>query len=98
MPFWLWKPEDGYLNWSEAYAFDYADLSYRVQISRYPDMRELAVDTVTDVNYLKLEGLESGTWYWKVTAAAEDGRTVNAMDKLSVGDAYYPGVAVLEVP
>ncbi len=98
MPFWLWKPEDGYLNWSEAYAFDYADLSYRVQISRYPDMRELAVDAATDVNYLKLEGLESGTWYWKVTAAAEDGRTVNAMDKLSVGDAYYPGVAVLEVP
>lgn len=98
MPFWLGELEDGYLNWSEAYAFDYADISYRVLVSRYPDMRDPAVDEITDVNFLEADDLDSGTWYWKVTAWAEDGRTVNSMNKISVGDTFYPGVGILEVP
>lgn len=98
MPFWLGELEDGHLNWSEAYAFDYVELTYRVQISRYPDMRNSVVDEETDVNFLELTDLDSGTWYWKVTAKAEDGRTVNAMNKFSAEDVFYPGVGVLEVP
>ena len=98
MPFWLEGLEEGHLSWSEAYAFDAAALTYRVQVSRYPDMRDPAVDKKTDVNFLEVKDLDSGTWYWKVTASAEDGRTVNAMDKFSMDDVFYPGVGVLEVP
>ena len=69
-----------------------------MQVSQYPDMRDPVVDEVTDVNFLQVDGLSPGTWYWKVTASAEDGRTTNAMNKLSIDDMFYPGVDVLEVP
>lgn len=102
MPFWLGElsvTEDGtFLDWSEAYAFDYALVTYRVQVSRYPDLRDPYIDEETDVNFLEVSGLPSGTWYWKVTAQAEDGRTTESMNKLALEDTYYLGVGVLEVP
>lgn len=102
MPFWLGElsaTEDGmFLDWSEAYAFDYAQLTYRVVVSRYPDLREPIIDEITDVNFLDAAELPSGTLYWKVTAQAEDGRTAEPMNKLSLDGDFYPGVAQLEVP
>ena len=39
-----------------------------------------------------------GTWYYRVTAQTQDGRTAQAMNKICVQDIYYPGVDMAEVP
>lgn len=87
-------------SWSEAYDFDNEMITYRLCVSRTPDMADPVIDqdgltmaeyeTTTDV-------LEPGTWYWAVTASTEDGRSSQAMDKILVNDVYYPGVLVSEV-
>ena len=87
-------------SWSEAYDFDNEMITYRLRVSRTPDMADPVIDqdgltmaeyeTTTDV-------LEPGTWYWAVTASTEDGRSSQAMDKILVNDVYYPGVLVSEV-
>ena len=43
------------------------------------------------------EQLPAGTWYYEVTASAQDGRTAPAMNKIQVSDVYYPGVDRAEV-
>ncbi len=104
MPFFLQPctPEDGtlYLNWDEAYAFDFAPIRYQVTVSRYPDLRDPLVQEVTDVNFLAVSPgtLPSGTYYWHVSACTEDGRTAEPMNKIEVNDVWYPGVDYLEVP
>ncbi|MCI6867974.1 MAG: CotH kinase family protein [Lachnospiraceae bacterium] len=87
-------------SWSEAYDFDNEMITYRLRVSRTPDMADPVIDqdgltmaeyeTTTDI-------LEPGTWYWAVTASTEDGRSSQAMDKILVNDVYYPGVLVSEV-
>lgn len=104
MPFFLQRctrEEDAlYLNWDEAYAFDFAPIRYRVTVSRYPDLRNPLVDAETDVNFLPLgpETLPAGTYYWHVSAFTEDGRAAEPMNKIEVNDVWYPGVDYLEVP
>ena len=54
---------------------------------------------LNDTEYqISKDVLTSGTWYWKVTAQTDDGKTAEAMNKIKVNDIYYPGVDVLEVP
>ncbi len=104
MPFFLQyatREEDAlYLNWDEAYAFDFAPIRYRVTVSRYPDLRDPLVEEETDVNFLRLppETLPAGTYYWSVSAFTEDGRAAEPMNKIEVNDVWYPGVDYLEVP
>ena len=45
----------------------------------------------------RASNLEPGTYYFRVTAAASDGRTSMAMNKITVGDVFYPGVDTAEV-
>ena len=89
-----------YLNWDEAYAFDFAPIRYRVTVSRYPDLREPLVDAESDVNFLSIspETLPTGTYYWSVSAFTDDGRAAEPMNKIEVNDQWYPGVDYLEVP
>ncbi len=104
MPFFLQYCErEGdtlYLNWDEAYAFDFAPIHYRITVSHYPDLRDPLVQEETDVNFLSVSPrtLPSGTYYWSVSAFTDDGRTAEPMNKISVNDVWYPGVDYLEVP
>lgn len=105
MPFWLYMLEPGeethILTWSDAYDFENASITYHLQISAKPDMSNPVVDEMEldDTEYqISKDVLTSGTWYWKVTAQTDDGKTAEAMNKIKVNDIYYPGVDILEVP
>lgn len=103
MPFFLQPMEqDGeslVLNWDEAYDFDNEEIRYHVLVSEYPDMRSPLIDE--EVEGVRLETtkdtLPEGTYYWTVEANTESGKSSEPMNKIEVGEFWYPGVDVLEV-
>lgn len=103
MPFFLQAAqEEGdtlVLNWDEAYDFDNEEISYRVIVSEYPDMRTPLIDE--EVEGIRLETskevLPEGTYYWTVQASTPSGKTAEPMNKIEVRDVWYPGVDILEV-
>ena len=103
MPFFLQSMEqDGeslVLNWDEAYDFDNEEIRYHVLVSEYPDMRSPLIDE--EVEGVRLETtkdtLPEGTYYWTVEANTESGKSSEPMNKIEVGEFWYPGVDVLEV-
>ena len=87
------------LNWDEAYDFDNEEISYRVIVSEYPDMRTPLIDE--EVEGIRLEtskeALPEGTYYWTVQASTPSGKNAEPMNKIEVRDVWYPGVDILEV-
>lgn len=104
MPFFMYGTEqttdEVIFSWGEAYDFDNQTITYHLMVSETPDMAEPAIseDNLSVLEYrTSTDVLEPGTWYWKVTAQTEDGRTAQAMNKIQVQDIFYPGVDVAEV-
>lgn len=103
MPFYTYpleqQGEQLLLSWEEAYDFDNQEVSYQVIVSRYPDMREPVIKQMLDVTEYETTTaqLPPGTYYITVKASTADGRTAQPMNKIRIGEDYYPGVDVLEV-
>ena len=104
MPFYMYPPvssgEGVDFTWAEAYDFDSHPITYRLTVAPTPDLAApvLDVDGLEQTEYLAPAGmLAPGTWYYRVTARTDDGRQAEAMNKILVGEVYYPGVDVTEV-
>lgn len=104
MPFFVLEPEqDGdtiRFMWDEAYDFGNVPVTYQFMVAASPDFAEPVIyeESLTGLEYETTRSvLPAGTWYWKVTAHTEDGRSSEAMNKILVNDSYYPGVEVMEV-
>ena len=104
MPFFLNELEqDGdqlTFSWSEAYDFMNATVFYHISVASTPDFANPVIDEdgLTALEFhTTTEELSEGTWYFKVTAYTEEGKTSMAMDKILVNEVYYPGVISVEV-
>lgn len=98
----LGKTQEGncLFRWTDAYDFDAQDITYRLTISRRPDMSD-PVYTKEGLTGLSLEvarnELGSGTFYWRVDAMSADGRSAEAFDSVQVGESFYPGVLAFTI-
>lgn len=99
MPFWMYEVEetgeDVVLSWEPAYDFEGRAMTYSVEISRYPDMRQPLFSqsglTATRLT-LPENTLGDGEFYWRVRATREDGAVAEAMNEVVINDIYYLGV------
>ena len=99
MPFWMYEAEetgeDVVLSWEPAYDFEGRAMTYNVEISRYPDMRQPLFSqsglTATRLT-LPENTLGDGEFYWRVRAIREDGAVAEAMNEVVINDIYYLGV------
>lgn len=99
MPFWMYEAEetgeDVILSWEPAYDFEGRAMTYNVEISRYPDMRQPLFSqsglTATRLT-LPENTLGDGEFYWRVRAIREDGAVAEAMNEVVINDIYYLGV------
>ena len=99
MPFWMYEAEetgeDVVLSWEPAYDFEGRAMTYSVEISRYPDMRQPLFSqsglTATRLT-LPENTLGDGEFYWRVRAIREDGAVAEAMNEVVINDIYYLGV------
>lgn len=99
MPFWMYETEetgeDVVLSWEPAYDFEGRAMTYSVEISRYPDMRQPLFSqsglTATRLT-LPENTLGDGEFYWRVRATREDGAVAEAMNEVVINDIYYLGV------
>lgn len=105
MPFWMYEIENNgtevTLTWEPAYDFKGQTMTYSVEVSRYPDMRnplvsytDLAVTSLT----IPKSTLGSGEYYWRVVATRDDGTPVDAMNEVVVNETYYLGVDRFDLP
>lgn len=104
MPFWQDTVETGAntatLRWDDSYDFGGAPITYRLQVSRSPDMADPLVDVsgLESTSYqIPLSSLGEGEFYWKVTASRADGATAGSMEHVTVGDTAYYGVATFSL-
>lgn len=107
MPFWLYaaekKEESVLFSWGEAYDFEARPVQYTLTVSKTPDMSQPVIleDNLTLLFYEAEASLfETGTYYWKVAAESEDGRTVGAANKIQLDGVYYTGTMedYIEIP
>lgn len=102
MPFFMYEPQQSgnmvVFSWDDAYDFENQDITYRLTVSRTPDMASPVIDEqqMTQVEY-RTSDLEPGTYYFRVTAEAADKRTSQAINKIEINDVFYPGVDTMEV-
>ena len=99
MPFWMYEAEetgeDVVLSWEPAYDFEGRAMTYSVEISRYPDMRQplFSQSGLTTTRLTLPENtLGDGEFYWRVRAIREDGAVAEAMNEVVINDIYYLGV------
>lgn len=99
MPFWMYEAEetgeDVVLSWEPAYDFEGRAMTYSVEISRYPDMRQplFSQSGLTTTRLTLPENtLGDGEFYWRVRAIRGDGAVAEAMNEVVINDIYYLGV------
>lgn len=99
MPFWMFEPqvtEDSVLlHWGEAYDFSARKIEYNLLVSRYPDMSQPVIEetALDELGYrISRSELGEGTFYMKVVAVSQDGRTTGACNEIEVNDTDYLGV------
>jgi spore coat protein H len=85
MPFFLGTPKieaaQMRFNWDEAYDFQADDISYKFEVSKDWDFKTQVADiTITNINYVQIPKLESGTYFWRVVATNERGKTQTPYD------------------
>lgn len=105
MPFFMYEPlregDTVTFRWEDAYDFDNQPITYRLTVGATPDLAAPVIDAAgleSTAYQAPSELVPPGTWYYRVTAQTQDGRTAQAMNKICVQDIYYPGVDMAEVP
>ncbi len=79
MPFFLGGPERVgntlVFVWDEAYDFNAQNITYNFVVARDWDFREIVhEETLTNLATTTIDMLEPGTYFWRVTAANENGK------------------------
>lgn len=99
MPFWIYEPvkENGQIifRWEDAYDFAAKNITYHLQVSEYPDMRDTIIDAkgLDVLNYTASDTLfGKGSYFVKIVAYSTDGRTVEACNMVQIEDEKYFGV------
>lgn len=85
MPFFLDKPEilqnSLIFNWGESYDFNAQDITYKLEIARGWDFKDVIyTQSLVNQHSTKLDVLPSGTYFWRVTATNENGKTQYPFD------------------
>jgi spore coat protein H len=85
MPFFLGKPkiiENALIfNWGESYDFHAQKITYHFEVGKDWEFREIVhEETLTDLTSIKIDILKPGTYFWRVTATNEDGKTQYPFD------------------
>jgi spore coat protein H len=103
MPFYLGTPQsigdELSFNWDESYDFDAQDITYEFIISKDWEFREVIYSSsIAIVTYIKIDRLEPGTYFWRVTATNEDGKTQFPFDYyFDAEDGFHPGMKYLYI-
>jgi len=85
MPFFLVDPErEGdslVFDWGESYDFRSQNITYKFQISRDWAFENIVYEqSLENFTTLTIDMLESGSYFWRVTATNEDGKTQYPFD------------------
>ncbi|WP_411344395.1 CotH kinase family protein [Paenibacillus sp. WLX1005] len=98
MPFSLHEPQTRngalHLSWDASYDLQHEPLTYKLTISRSPAMRQplMQIDTGSNTE-AEIESLESGRYFWTVTATDKSGHTAIPYDVYTdIDDIVYYGV------
>jgi spore coat protein H len=103
MPFFLGTPRiipGGIsLNWDESYDFDAQDIQYEITISKDWEFRDVVFTTsITNITYVEINMLDSGTYFWRVTATNEDEKTQFPFDYYKDAEGLiHPGMKYLYI-
>ena len=103
LPFHLGTPVavEGKLrfDWGEAYDFNAQDITYSMQVSKDWDFKEvIAEQMVLNGNRAEIPMLQPGTYFWRVIATNENGKSVQPFDYyLDVDSFYHFGLKYLQI-
>lgn len=80
MPFYLGTPEDLKAKyrfaWEEAYDFNAQDITYHFSVATDWEFKNVVRDVkLTNINQVEVPKLEPGTYFWRVLATNESGKT-----------------------
>lgn len=96
MPFWIYEPiqenDTVVFQWGDAYDFSAKNITYHLQVSAYPDMRNPVIDVagLEALTYsVSNDKFLGGTYYTKVVAYSSDGRMTEACNFISLDDEKY---------
>jgi spore coat protein H len=103
LPFFLGTPvlveQQLRFNWGDAYDFNAQDITYTVKISKDWDFKDvIASQVLVNSSSIDLPMLEPGTYFWRVTATNESGKSVLPFDYyLDVDGGYHFGLKYLQI-
>lgn len=85
MPFFLSTPEIAenslIYKWDESYDFNAQDITYQFTVGRDWEFQNVVYEeTLTNQNSTRIDMLETGTYFWRVTATNENGITQYPFD------------------
>lgn len=101
MPFYLGTPEiigDKLLfKWEESYDFDAQNITYEFVLSKDWELREIIYSgTIQNITSYQIDMPESGTYFWRVMATNEDGKTQYPFDYyIDAEGMVHPGLKYL---
>lgn len=103
LPFHLGTPvkvgENLRFDWDEAYDFNAQDITYHWQLSQDWDFKTILADQVLiNANRAEIPMPGPGTYFWRVIATNENGKSVQAYDYyLDVDSQYHFGLKYLQI-
>jgi spore coat protein H len=91
MPFFLGTPTvDGdqlIFNWDESYSFDKSDITYQFRLSSEWEFGNIIYEeTAKNLNMIRVDMLEPGTYFWQVTAMNQAGKIQVPFDSYTDAD------------
>lgn len=96
MPFWIYEPiqeeNEIIFRWGDAYDFSAKNITYHLQVSKYPDMSSTIINAegLTMLSYTASSSVfEPGNYYIKITAHSADGRMTEACNFIQLEDNKY---------
>jgi len=86
-------------DWGEAYDFNAQDITYHLQLSQDWDFKTILADQVLiNANRAEIPMPGPGTYFWRVIATNENGKSVQAYDYyLDVDSQYHFGLKYLQI-
>ncbi len=103
LPFHLGTPvkvaENLRFDWGEAYDFNAGDITYHFQISKDWDFSTMVAEQVViNGNRVEIAFLEPGTYFWRVIATNENGKSVAPFDYyVDVDQQFHFGLKYLHI-
>lgn len=85
LPYFLGTPQSNgdtvRFNWDEAYDFDAQDISYHFELSKNWDFSQrVSSIRLKNITHVEVPMLEPGTYFWRVVATNEDGKSQYPFD------------------